>query len=168
MSASARRNGHDRVQVQGQRRATTRPAHAPAALITDEQHFDYRGYFGCASHCRLRLFNGAGGQLVAVVTELETNEGTSVTNVAEQLAMFVCDVYQIERSRLVWIEHYPEQAGSTAVADEEFSRVNFTLDGRQEFVNAKWSPLTVNDVAQLTNTDVTYWQERGVEQEGGS
>lgn len=168
MSASARRNGHDRVQVQA--RGTTRPADAPAVLITDEPQFAYRGYFGCDSHCRLRLFNGAGGALVAVATELESNDGTSVTNVAEQLAMFVCEVYQIERSRLVWIEHYPEQKNErgTVEHEEEFSRVSFTLDGRQEFVNARWSSLTVNEVAQLTNTDVIYWQELGGEQEGGA
>jgi hypothetical protein len=157
MRALARTNENGKIQARV--RATRRPANAPTSLITDEAQFEYRGYFGCESYCRLRLFRGASKLVVAVATELESNEGTSVTNVAEQLAMFVCDEFQIARSRLVWIEHYPAQRSARGAVEqeEEFSRVNFVVDTRQEFVNATWRALTVHDVAGVTNTDICYW-----------
>ena len=42
---------------------------------------DYRGYYGCESHCTLEIY----GNLV-IATEADDNEGTSITNMAEHLA----------------------------------------------------------------------------------
>ena len=37
------------------------------------------------------------------------NEGTSVTNMAEQLATQICQEFDIEPKHLIWIEHYPDR-----------------------------------------------------------
>ena len=73
-------------------------------LIFDQ--FRFRGFHGQEAFCRLEILPIADGRTVVIATELEDNPGTSITNVAEHLASHVCDQFQIDPQRLVWIEHY--------------------------------------------------------------
>ena len=130
----------------------------------DNSWYEYRGYFGCASVCRLRLFCvGANGDTVAVVTELESNEGTSVTNMAEGLARQIIEEFKIEPARYVQIEHYPATRGRSGGIEfeETFTRVRLRFDaqGLVEPNSAEFEALTATEVAYLTRTPVIAWTD---------
>lgn len=68
--------------------------------------FEYRGFQGCESFCGLEILYLADGRVAVIATKLKDNSGTSVTNVAEHLASEVCDRFDIDPDKLVWIETY--------------------------------------------------------------
>ena len=102
--------------------------------------YAYAGFHGCESVCNLEIH----GSLV-IATEREDNEGTSITNMAEQLATKVCQSFDITPGKLVWIEHYPEQPD--IMYDENYSLVQFNLQGGThfekafEFTTPRWVPI---------------------------
>lgn len=70
------------------------------------EKFKYRGFNGRTARCRLELIPLSDDRTVVIATEVIDNAGTSVTNVAEYLASFVCDQFDIDPNKLVWLEHY--------------------------------------------------------------
>lgn len=48
----------------------------------------------------------------------------SITNAAHEVAMQVCQFYEIHITQLVWIEHYPKRAD----INEEFDLVEFEIE----------------------------------------
>lgn len=79
-----------------------------AAPFLDFEH-RFKGYGIHDSKCRVRAFPvpPAGEHIVVVLTDLD--EGTSVTNAAEQIAGEVLQriVGRVEyRHRITWVEHY--------------------------------------------------------------
>lgn len=86
--------------------------------------FEYPGFQGCRSVCDLELIPLSDGRTVAIVTERADNPGTSVTNIAEHLASWVCHQLHIDPDRLVWVEHYG-YAG-TMSRERTFDRVEFS------------------------------------------
>lgn len=72
----------------------------------------YHGFRGCESRCRIRIYDPTpAGVPVVIATELDDNPGTSITNLAEQLAAEVLVRHLPHRDGaeppLLWIEHYP-------------------------------------------------------------
>lgn len=53
---------------------------------TRDERYYFRGNFSDGGVCRLRIFEGEGRPPVVVLTELDENENTSVTNMVEYLA----------------------------------------------------------------------------------
>jgi hypothetical protein len=53
----------------------------------------YGGFWGSAGHCGLQIFPGSDGILVVILTELPSNDSTSVTNLIESLAAEVLEKY---------------------------------------------------------------------------
>jgi hypothetical protein len=95
-----------------------------------------------ATRCRLRVFRGAAGAPVAVVTELRENPGPSVTNAAEHIWRELSR--RLETTRFVMVEHYGPE--SYPVADEDvmgFDVVTLT-NSRPE-----WRPLSAHDLRGL-------------------
>jgi hypothetical protein len=85
--------------------------------------FEYPGFHGCRSWCDLELIPLADGWTAVIATERAGNPGTSVTNIAEHLASFVCNHFGIDPDRLVWIEHYAY--ASTTFPERTFDLVTF-------------------------------------------
>ena len=100
--------------------------------------FVYKGYHGCESKCEIEIQRMIYvGRVVVVATELPDNPGTSITNMAEQLATQVCRAQNIAPQHLVWIEHYP--GGS-------WDLVTFGWDWRVgAFAYPEWRPLALAD-----------------------
>ena len=107
--------------------------------------YHYKGFGGCESQCDLEIHKN-----LVIVTEIPENEGTSVTNVAEQLATQICEKFKIDPSKLIWIEHYPER-GEWKDYDESYDLVQFNLEGGNPFFpndskgvlsNPRWTPIT--------------------------
>lgn len=87
----------------------------------------YRGFWGSTGHCGLQIFPGSDGVPVVILTELPSNDSTSITNLIEWLAAEVLDKYLPERIGQTppfrCIEHYPE----TQDHPETFDLVSFEL-----------------------------------------
>lgn len=114
------------------------PARETAAPTLD-MRYSFRGLCGAPSCCRLRVFEPK-GKPVVVVTELDDNPGTSVTNFAEELATDVGELLE-QPTDMVWIEHYPERGPAYRRLPESFDRVTFAWTGRH-FAGPQWRRLS--------------------------
>ncbi|MGB3298592.1 MAG: hypothetical protein WBA76_10015 [Phormidesmis sp.] len=79
-----------------------------------------------------------------MVSELPDNPGMSVTNAAGALAMQVCQYYEIEPQKLIWIEHYPEEP----THEETFDRVTFSFDSGR-LADPQWRRIAKEEAHQL-------------------
>jgi hypothetical protein len=91
------------------------------------ERFQYRGFHGCQCVCSLEILRLADGRTAVIATELQDNPGTSITNIAEHLASVVCDRFEIEREKLVWIEHYGYAGTVIDSRERTYDRVSFRL-----------------------------------------
>jgi hypothetical protein len=57
--------------------------------------------------CRIERLFLSDGRVAIICTQLPGNPGQSVTNSVESIAFQVCHQFNIDPSKLVWIEHYP-------------------------------------------------------------
>ena len=72
--------------------------------------YDYEGFHGCQAHCQVeRHHNPATGKDILILTEVEDNTGTSVTNMVEHLAARLINEYDLDPANTIIIEHYPER-----------------------------------------------------------
>ena len=104
--------------------------------------YNYEGFHGCACICDLEIIKN-----LVIASEMPENEGTSITNFAEQLATLVCQEFEIEPKHLIWIEHYPERDGVSRKYAESYDLVSFNLNGDGVFSNPRWtgiSPIVVD------------------------
>ena len=92
--------------------------------------YEFKGYRGCASRCDIRINKVGRHQVVVLATELPDNPGTSITNMAEDLAREICVKNSIPFDQLVWIEHYPEwrMPLTDMVCEATYYRVSFDID----------------------------------------
>ena len=79
------------------------------------------------------------------------NAGTSVTNMAEQLATQICQEFDIEPKHLIWIEHYPDRQDIDGWKDypESYDLVSFNLNDKGVFSNPRWTGITSEVVGAL-------------------
>ncbi|MDP9474930.1 MAG: hypothetical protein M3R38_04445 [Actinomycetota bacterium] len=74
--------------------------------------FPFLGPRGAKSKCRVRVYEPDEPERdahVVVASELLSNTGTSITNVAEVVAAEIAHAYRLP-TPLVYIEHYPPEA----------------------------------------------------------
>jgi hypothetical protein len=97
------------------------------------QIFHYKGFHGCDSKCGLEI-KRHDEKITVVLTELDDNPGTSVTNMIEHLATMVYHQFLkgIPVENITWIEHYPKTSFG-----ETFDRVFLHWNG-EIFSNPKW------------------------------
>ncbi len=130
---------------------------------TADFRYAYRGYYDDGGICRVRLFGDTRRPPVILVSQLEENRNTSVTNMAEYLAAEIGAKHFPERFEardpFVFIEHYryPEEKDPTL--REIWSKVRFdsytprlvTLGGvmRTKLGTPRWTYLPPTDVAGL-------------------
>jgi hypothetical protein len=111
----------------------------------DIERYAYPGWHGHQSACRLRIWQQERESIV-IVTELEGNPGTSITNRVEALAMQVYREFELWPAFTHWIEHYPPDASY----GETFAEVSFTPDPQKGLTRPQWRALTRADVERLT------------------
>jgi hypothetical protein len=125
------------------------------AAIVDEV-YEYRGYHGCQSCCRIRIYRPAGKPPVIIATEAAgQNPGTSITNLAEQIATDVTRIYRLAQEPFVWIEHYDDRSDPIALKygirrtkGESFDRVEFRQRGSELF-EPHWRPIAKEAVEEM-------------------
>lgn len=125
-------------------------------LMQDCPAFPYRGYHGCFSQCRLRIFEPETEEererpYVVIATELESNPGTSITNAAERIATAVWHLLERPVNGMVYVEHYEDRAfiGKRPMFKEEFDIVEFQSDRWCGLKDPKWRPSSKEEVERM-------------------
>ena len=128
--------------------------------------FAYRGYHGCPSHCRLRVYEPdperpeeAGRPPVVIATEREDNPGTSVTNRIERIASEVFRLLERPEAGITVVEHYEDRRflGAKPLARESFALVTMTWTRFQGFVGPRWTPSTRKEVEAMNGKTWAGW-----------
>ena len=109
--------------------------------------YNYTGFHGCVCICNLEIIKN-----LVIATELNENEGTSITNMAEHLATLICQEFEIEPKHLIWVEHYPTRPGGSRQLPASYDLVQFNLDSSGTFRQPRWTPLTSETVTAFRNT----------------
>ncbi len=104
----------------------------------------YKGFWGYDAVCDLEIFKGVDGKVFVVLTELNENTGTSVTNFYEQLATLIYKQYlsAVPKDQIVWVEHYDENSyQNTRDQHESFDIVTLTWNEKLEaYQSPQWRP----------------------------
>lgn len=130
---------------------------------TADFRYAYRGYWDEGGICRVRLFGREALPPVIVVSQLEENTNTSITNVCEYLAAEIGAKHFPHRFEqpepFVWIEHYGYPQERDPALRETWSRVRFdsytprlvTLGGvmRTKLGTPRWIHVPSEDMARL-------------------
>ncbi len=100
-----------------------------ATLINDIiYHYTNLHGYDRTAFCRARHYK-AGDKSIIILTELDQNQGTSVTNKIEWIALELLELWQLDKDNTVWIEHYPDCGGEMHRGDalfaESYSTVKF-------------------------------------------
>ncbi len=110
--------------------------------------YNYKGFHGCESKCRIRIFKTADKDIV-VASELRDNPGTSITHFAEYLATRIIFEYDIIPERLIWIENYPARTFSgDKIERETYDFIEFKWDG-ENFSKPEWKHGSREEVESL-------------------
>jgi hypothetical protein len=93
--------------------------------------FVYPNLGSGTTRCYLQVYYQRGEPLVAVVTELLGNDGTSVTNAIEAIALLIRQQFRVAHEDLMVFEYAPARGhiGGRVEDLEIFSRVHFQLRG---------------------------------------
>ncbi len=130
---------------------------------TADFRYVYRGYYDEGGICRVRLFGAGMVPPVIVVSQLEENRNTSITNVCEYLAAEIGAKHFPERFEqpepFRWIEHYRYPGERDPDLRETWSRVRFdsytprlvTLGGvmRTKLGTPRWIHVPAKEMARL-------------------
>ena len=122
--------------------------------VVENSVFSYRGYHGCRSLCRLRIYKPedvAGGPWVVIASELADNPGTSVTNACERIATAVWQKLERPASGMVFVEHYPDRAfiGAKPLFVERYDLVGFQIDPWHNLRAPRWRASCRNEIEEL-------------------
>lgn len=126
-----------------------------SASFTDDW-FEYPGYFHKPAHCQIDVFKREGGEgyTVVIATELENNDGASITNASESLANHLCKKLSILPQDLILVEHYladstlPEHYSLVRFKNIRRNRNEFTFEGRS------WLPMEKTELERLLGVEV--------------
>ena len=118
-----------------------------ARLIHDGQH-RCPTYGGRTIGCRIRIIENRWNTIV-VATDLSDSIYSSITLHTEELATTICDSFNIDRSRLIWIEHIPTRL-DLGRKEDLYDLVHFTCDEGGFFSHPHWAPLDGEEMEVLT------------------
>ena len=115
-----------------------------------EEVFHFKGEWEIPSLCGLKIAKREDLTIVLVTEFYDSNPGTSITNWNTHLAKEICQKYDINPSRMMFIEHSPKMSSSLSFYKETFDRVEFTWNG-EYFSDPKWIRVGKEEVMKLFN-----------------
>jgi hypothetical protein len=89
--------------------------------------YEFRGFHGCMSWCALEILSLKDERTAVIATEVMNNPGSSITNVCGHLAYWVCVEFSIDRSKLVWIEHYGYPSPVKSLGPRTYDLASFRI-----------------------------------------
>ena len=120
---------------------------------THDYRHHFRGWQGCPSVCRIRVYRGSAGATIIIATELEgENRGTSITNAAEVLSTALERRHCPDPSeRMLWVEHYParEGAGRRPACRAHYALVSFTRADDGTLHCPHWRHISSEELVRL-------------------
>ena len=129
--------------------------------------FPYDGLFGCASQCRVRIFDELGFGTVVILDDRAENAGMSVTTAIDLLAMQICDAFGLDGGHTAWIEHHADtrsveeraECDSSHADAEQFAQARFSYVERDDehwiLGQPGWEPLSFEQVGVLIGMEWT-------------
>lgn len=117
---------------------TTSPWRFPLWQIANEpEFFAYKARNGADGICLIERIDLPDERIVVACIETAGNPGQSITNCAEHLCFQVCERFDIQANRLVWLEHYDDNDW------DDWSMVTFEQKPpHRPFENPKWTDMT--------------------------
>ena len=109
--------------------------------------FKWEAHNGTPSRCGLQIKETAQNTVVVVSRLAGGDNGCSITNDAENLALIVCRRFSINPDRLMWIEHYPWDG----TYRETFDLVSFEMDGDTFGDDPEWQSIPRDVVDALVD-----------------
>lgn len=97
--------------------------------------YKYKGFHGCDSICDIKVYEN-----IVVATELNDNQGTSITNMAEVIATDIAKKYYIKMRKLIWLETYNNPPLN--------NRAHFDIKNNR-FTDPAWEPITKEYIQDL-------------------
>lgn len=91
---------------------------------------EFEGINGVTSHCDIVIQGN-----VVICTELISNPGTSVTNMAEAIADMIVARYNLDPHKLIWLEQYENNPNKV------YDIVTFNYRGGR-FTGPSWQPIS--------------------------
>ncbi len=110
-----------------------------------DELFEFRGLWDIPSKCGLKIIQQKDRYIVMVSELYQDNPGTSITQATSTLAKQICEVYNLPKKEIIYIEHNPDMNSKLSFYDEEFYLVEFDMND-DSFVNPKWAQLTAEQV----------------------
>ncbi|MDO1449550.1 hypothetical protein Q0590_24955 [Rhodocytophaga aerolata] len=74
-----------------------------------EMHYSFIGLANADSECLLDIFYFDSGAALVIATEIAENPGTTIVNAAEILANEICEKFDIDPMKLVFVERTTPQ-----------------------------------------------------------
>lgn len=121
----------DREEPQGTTR--DRPWRYPLWQVDDQLDLFAFTSSGADGVCLIERIDLPDGRVVIACLQAAGNPGSSITNSVEDIAWQVCQRFEIDPARLVWLEHYPYEAS------QEWQRVEFEKRTASEFEEPRWT-----------------------------
>jgi hypothetical protein len=117
----------------------SRPWRYPLWQIKNQpEYFAFRAKSGFDGVCLVERIDLPDGRIVVACIQTAGNPGTSITNSVEEIALQVCERFEIPTDRLVWLEHYDALG-----AADEWRLVEFgTMPPKGHFAFPKWTKMT--------------------------
>lgn len=122
--------------------------------IANDTNLVHDGYHRCPTYagrtinCRIRIIEHRLNTVV-IATDHSNTIQSSITLHTEELATAVCHKFDLDFSRLLWIEHIP--ARPDLGRDEDlFDLVHFEKNGNT-ISRPFWTPLTPDEIEILTD-----------------
>lgn len=105
--------------------------------------FEFEGFWKCESKCGVTI-KKQDEKITVILTELDDNPGTSITNAYEEIATKLHNeqLQHVDPTSIRWIEHY-----SSKRYGETFDEVSLHWDGRK-YSSPVWTRLK-DDVFEL-------------------
>jgi hypothetical protein len=106
-------------------------------IANQPELFAFKARNGADGICLIERIDLPDGRIVIVAIQMAGNPGISITNSIKELCHQVCERFEIEAHRLVWLEHYD------ADKDDEWRMVTFSKVPPQGlFEVSEWSLMT--------------------------
>jgi len=98
-------------------------------MIIYNDLYKYMGYNYNDSICHL-FIEDIGTHKIVVLTELNKNHGTSITNASGGLANEILVEFKLDPGNTIWIETYEDS--------NIFSLISYNIDSEFGLINPKW------------------------------
>jgi hypothetical protein len=113
-----------------------------------DQVYNYNGLWDVPSICGLKIVKKQDETIVIATDLFDENPGTSITEWNTKLAKELCDKYEIDYKRLIYIEHTPDKKTKLSFNQESFFKVEFDITD-DKFENPKWQEISKEEVNKL-------------------